>query len=175
LIKKAVSSFIVAVTLSMGIGSIEGEASGWNQSSINVEQTTSGWDKMMESSRSSMNTFKSELKGSSSAMQKHSVNMRSHQLQNGQSETAATATQTGEIKIDVDSALSTGASELKQTTEGSGLLEQHTSTEGAARLLQSQSSSTAVYHFQASIEGGPTIQNQMLQIHSFQFSSVFGK
>ena len=119
-----------------------------------------------------MDDFKSEFKGSASSMQRHSVNLRSYQLQNGHSKGAATATQKSEINLDVDSELTNDSTELKQTTEGSGILEQTTSTKNAARLLQSQSNTTAVYHFQASIEGGPSIQNQMLQIHAFQFSSV---
>ena len=119
--------------------------------------------------------LKVKSRGSASSMQRHSVNLRSYQLQNGHSKGAATATQKSEINLDVESKLNNNSTELNQTTEGSGIMEQTSSTKNAARLLQSQSSTTAVYHFQASIEGGPSIQNQMLQIHSFQFSSVIEK
>ena len=116
-----------------------------------------------------MDEFKSEFKGSASSMQRHSVNLRSYQLQNGHSKGAATATQKSDINLDVKSKLSNNSKELNQSTEGSGIMEQTSSTKNAARLLQSQSNTTAVYHFQASIEGGPSIQNQMLQIHVFNF------
>ena len=173
--KKVVGSLIVASALSIGFGSAESEASEWNQSSIKVEQSNSGWEKMMEIKNNKMDEFKSEFKGSASSMQRHSVNLRSYQLQNGHSKGAATATQKSDINLDVESKLSNNSKELNQTTEGSGIMEQTSSTKNAARLLQSQSNTTAVYHFQASIEGGPSIQNQMLQIHSFQFSSVIEK
>ena len=48
-----------------------------------------------------MDEFKSEFKGSTSSMQRHSVNLRSYQLQNGHSKGAATATQKSEINLDV--------------------------------------------------------------------------
>ena len=82
------------------------------------------------------------------------------------------ATQKSEINLDVNSELNNGSTELKQSTKGSGMIEQSTSTKNAAFLLQSQRNTTTVYHFQASIEGGPSIQNQMSQIHNFQFSTV---
>lgn len=172
MLKKVVGSFIVASALSIGFGSVESEASEWNQSSIKVEQSNSGWEKLIEIKSDKMDDFKSEFKGSASSMQRHSVNLRSYQLQNGHSKGAATATQKSEINLDVDSELTNDTTELRQTTEGFGTIEQTTSTKNAARLLQSQSNTTAVYHFQASIEGGPSIQNQMLQNHTFQFSSV---
>jgi hypothetical protein len=170
--KKIVGSFIVASAISIGFCGINSEASEWNQSSINVEQTNSGWEKLIEMKNEKMNEFKSEFKGSTSSMQRHSVNLRSYQLQNGHSKGEATATQKSEINLDVDSELINDSTELKQTTAGLGIMEQTSSTKNAARLLQSQSNTTAVYHFQASIEGGPSIQNQMLQVHAFQFSSV---
>ena len=99
--------------------------------------------------------------------------MRSYQLQNGHSKGAATATQKSEINLDVDSELNNRYNRTKnKRLKVLVLLEQTTSTKNAARLLQSQSNTTSVYHFQASIEGGPSIQNQMLQNHTFQFSSV---
>lgn len=170
--KKVVGSFIVASALSVGFCGTQSEASEWNQSSIKVEQSNSGWDRMTEIDNDRMDESKSEINGSKSSMQRHSVNLRSYQLQNGQSKGAATATQKSEIKLDVESKLSNKLKELKQTTEGKGILEQKTVTKNPARILQSQSNTTSVYHFQASIEGGPSIQNQMLQIHNFQFSSV---
>ena len=52
------------------------------------------------------------------------------------------------------------------------MIEQSTSSKNAVFLLQSQRNTTTIYHFQASIEGGPSIQNQISQIHNFQFSTV---
>jgi len=166
-------SFIVASVLSISFSSVASEASEWNQSSIKTEQSKEGWEKMMEIKRTKMDAFKNEFKGAASSLQRHSVNMRSHQLQNGQSKGEATATQSSELNMDVDSKLTTDSTELKQETKGSGLMEQSTKTEDVATVLQSQSNTTSVYHFQASIEGGPSLQNQMVQVHAFQFSSVF--
>ena len=163
---------MLLLAFSIGFGSVDSEASEWNQSSIKVEQTNSGWERMMEVQRERMDEAKSEIRGSASSTQRHSVHLSSYQLQNGYSKGAAAATQKNIIKLDVDSELTNGSTKLKQTTNGSGIMEQTSSTKNGAHLLQSQSSTTAVYHFQASIEGGPSIQNQMLQIHAFQFSSV---
>ena len=175
MLKKVVGSLIVASALSIGFGAAPSEASEWNQSSVKVEQTNSGWERMTETQRERMDESKSEIRGSISSMQRHSVNISSYQLQTGRSTGAATATQKSDINLDVNNELTNGSTELKQSTKGSGMIEQSTSTKNSAFLLQSQRNTTAVYHFQASIEGGPSIQNQMTQIHNFQFSSVIEK
>ena len=172
MLKKVVGSLIVASALSIGFSATTSEASEWNQSSVKVEQTNSGWERMTESQRERMDESKSEIRGSISSLQRHSVNISSYQLQTGRSTGAATATQKSEINLDVNSELNNGSTELKQSTKGSGMIEQSTSTKNAAFLLQSQRNTTTVYHFQASIEGGPSIQNQISQIHNFQFSTV---
>lgn len=167
-----VGSFIIASALSIGFGAVPSEASEWNQSSVKVEQTNSGWKKMTEMQKERIDEYKSEIRGSISSTQRHSINISSYQLQTGRSTGAATATQKSDIKLDVNSELTNGSTELKQSTKGSGMIEQTTSTKNAAFLLQSQRNTTAVYHFQASIEGGPSIQNQMSQVHNFQFSTI---
>ena len=68
-LKKVVVLFIVASALSIGFGSVESEASEWNQSSIKVEQSNSGWEKLIEIKSDKMDDFKSEFKGSASSMQ----------------------------------------------------------------------------------------------------------
>ena len=170
--KKVVGSLIVASTLSLGFGAAQSEASEWNQSSVKVEQSNSGWDRMTETQRERMDESKSEIIGSISSLQRHSVNINSYQLQTGRSSSAATTTQKSEINLDVKSELTNGSTKLMQTTKGSGMIEQVTSTKNSAFLLQSQRNTTTVYHFQASIEGGPSIQNQMSHIHNFQFSTI---
>ncbi|WP_428910864.1 hypothetical protein [Niallia sp. Krafla_26] len=170
--KKVVGSFIIASALSVGFGATQSEASEWNQSSIQVEQSNSGWERMIEIQQDRMDERRSEMRGSISSMQKDSIHVKSYQLQNGYSKGAATASQKSEMNLDVDSELNNRSTELKQTTEGSGIIEQTTTTKNSARLLQSQSNTTAIYHFQAAIEGGPSIQNQMVQVHAFQFSSL---
>ena len=172
MLKKVVGSLIVASALSIGFGASTSEASEWNQSSVNVEQTNSGWDRITENQTERMDEYKSEIRGSISSMQRHSVNINSYQLQTGRSTGAATSSQKSEINLDVNSELTNDSTELKQSTKGSGMMEQTTSTKNAAFLLQSQRNTTTVYHFQASIEGGPSIQNQMSQIHNFQFSTI---
>lgn len=172
MLKKVFGSFIAASILYCGFGSVDSEASEWNQSSIKVEQTNSGWERMMEVQRERMDEAKSEIRGSASSTQRHSVHLSSYQLQNGYAKGAAAASQRNLINLDVNSELINGALKLKQTTNGLGIMEQKSSLKNGAHLLQSQSSITSVYHFQASIEGGPSIQNQMLQTHAFQFSSI---
>ena len=68
--KKVVGSLIVASALSIGFGAAPSEASEWNQSSINVEQTNSGWERMTENQRERMDETKSEIKGSISSYAK---------------------------------------------------------------------------------------------------------
>ncbi|KAA9029134.1 hypothetical protein [Niallia endozanthoxylica] len=172
MLKKVVGSFILASALSISFASADSEASEWNQSSILVEQTNSGWEKILEIKRDKMNEVTSEINGTANSIQRHSVHLKSYQLQNGYSVGPASATQKSETTLDVDSELTNHTTELKQTSKGSGMIEQSSATTNAARLLQSQSSTTAVYHFQAAIEGGPSIQNQIVQTHAFQFSSV---
>ena len=169
MLKKVVGSLIVASALSIGFGAAPSEASEWNQSSVKVEQTNSGWERMTETQRERMDESKSEIRGSISSMQRHSVNISSYQLQTGRSTGAATATQKSDINLDVNNELTNDSTELKQSTKGSGMIEQSTSSKNAAFLLQSQRNTTAVYHFQASIEGGPSIQNQMTQFITFNF------
>ena len=170
--KKVVGSFIVASALSIGFGGIHSDASEWNESSIKVEQSSSGWERMVEIQQERMDERRSEIRGSISSMQRDSIHLRSYQLQNGFSKGEATATQKSDMILDVNSELANKSTDLKQTIEGSGIIEQTSTTKNPARILQSQSNTTAVYHFQASIEGGPSIQNQMVQVHAFQFSSV---
>lgn len=172
MLKKFVGSLIVASALSIGFDSVPSEASEWVQSSIKVEQTNSGWDRITENQTARMDESKSEIRGSISSTQRHSVNISSYQLQTGSSTGAATSSQKSDINLNVNSELTNGSTELKQTTKGLGIIEQTTSTKNAAFLLQSQRNTTSVYHFQASIEGGPSIQNQMSQIHNFQFSTI---
>lgn len=172
MLKKVVGSLIVASALSIGFSATTSEASEWNQPSVKVEQINSGWERMTESQRERLDESKSEIRGSISSLQRHSVNINSYQLQTGRSTDAATATQKSEINLDVNSELNNGSTELKQSTKGSAMIEQSTSSKNAVFLLQSQRNTTTIYHFQASIEGGPSIQNQISQIHNFQFSTV---
>ena len=91
MLKKVVGSLIVASALSIGFGASTSEASEWNQSSVNVEQTNSGWDRITENQTERMDEYKSEIRGSISSMQRHSVNINSYQLQTGRSTGAATS------------------------------------------------------------------------------------
>ena len=91
MLKKVVGSLIIASALSIGFGAGTSEASEWNQSSIKVEQTNSGWERMTETQRERMDESKSEIRGSISSLQRHSVNISSYQLQTGRSTGAATA------------------------------------------------------------------------------------
>lgn len=172
MLKKVVGSIIVASALSIGFIAAPSEASEWNQSSVNAEQTSTGWDRMTETQSKRMDELKTEIRGSVNSMQRHSVQINSYQLQTGLSNGAAISTQNSEVNLDVNSQLSNDSTKLKQSTKGSTIIEQTSSTRNAAFLLQSQRNTTAVYHFQASIEGGPSIQNQISQIHNFQFSSI---
>ncbi len=173
--KKVVGSLIVASALSIGIGSIDSEASQWNHSSINLEQSNSGWERMLEWQKVKIDNHQIEMSGSASAIQGQSVFIKGYQLQSGKSNGSATAIQLGEQTINVGDEQTNGTIEQKQTTKGSLTIEQNTSTLHPAYLLQSQSNSTAIFHFQGSIKGGPSIQNQISQVHSYQYSTVISK
>lgn len=138
MLKKVVGSLIVASALSIGFSATTSEASEWNQPSVKAEQINSGWERMTESQRERLNESKSEIRGSISSLQRHSVNINSYQLQTGRSTGAATATQKSEINLDVNSELNNGSTELKQSTKGSAMIEQSTSSKNAVFLLQSQ-------------------------------------
>ncbi len=147
MLKKVFGSFIAASILYCGFGSIDSEASEWNQSSVKVEQSSSGWERMIEVQRERMDEVKSEIRGSASSMQRHSVHLSSYQLQSGYSKGAASAAQKSEIKLDVDSKLKNGSTKLEQSTNGSGIMEQTSSAKNGVHLLQSQSSTTCCLPF----------------------------
>jgi hypothetical protein len=173
--KKVVGSLILASALSVGFGSIDSEANQWNLSSINQEQTNSGWDRLIERQNERINVHQREFSGSMGAAQVQSVFVNEFQFQSGKSNGSAEATQTSEITIDVGDQQTNGTTELEQTTQGSLTNVQNTSTSRPSYLLQSQSNSTAVFHFQGSIKGGPSIQNQISQVHSYQYTTVISK
>lgn len=173
--KKVVGSLIVASALSIGIGSIDSEASQWNHSSINLEQSNSGWERILEWQKGKIDNHQIEMSGSASAIQGQSVFIKGYQLQSGKSNGSATAIQLGEQTINVGDEQTNGTIEQKQTTKGSLTIEQNASTLHPAYLLQSQSNSTAIFHFQGSIKEGPSIQNQISQVHSYQYSTVISK
>ena len=173
--KKVFGSLILASALSVGFGSINSEASQWNYSSITLEQTNSGWDRMIESQKEKLDDRQSKISGSAGATQGQSIFVNGFQLQSGNSKGSAEATQSGEITIDVGDEQTNGSIEQKQTTQGSVTIVQNTSTPSPAYLLQSQSNTTAIFHFQGSIKGGPSIQNQISQVHSYQYSTVISK
>ena len=51
MLKKVVGSLIVASALSIGFSATTSEASEWNQPSVKVEQTNSGWERMTRKSK----------------------------------------------------------------------------------------------------------------------------
>ena len=57
MLKKVVGSLIIASALSIGFGATTSEASEWNQSSVKVEQTNSGWERMTENQRERMDEY----------------------------------------------------------------------------------------------------------------------
>lgn len=173
--KKVFGSLILASALSVGFGSINSEASQWNYSSITLEQTNSGWDRMIESQKEKLDDRQSKISGSAGATQGQSIFVNVFQLQSGNSKGSAETTQSGEITIDAGDEQTNGSIKQKQTTQGSVTIVQNTSTPGPAYLLQTQSNTTAIFHFQGSIKGGPSIQNQISQVHSSQYSTVISK
>ncbi len=115
------------------------------------------------------------MNGSSGAAQGHSVIIKGYQLQSGQSSGSATAQQLVKTTINAGGTQTNGTTELQQTTQGQIELAQQTSTTDSAYLMQTQSNRDVIFHFQVSIKNGPSIQNQMAQIHSYQFTSTVSK
>ena len=169
--KKTVGSLIVASALTISLGVSVSEASQWNHSTIEQEQNHSDWPKMVQKQGKSINNAQSEFTGSKSAAGGQSVFVNSYQIQSGKSNGAATATQKEERTIDVGDT----QGGTTTTTTGSGKAEQSTTTTGPAHVLQARNTTNAVAHFQGSIQGGPTIQGQILQTHDFQFSTVISR
>ena len=168
-------SLIVASAFSIGLGSINSEASQWNESDISLEQTSSGWERMIELQKEKIDDHHSIFNGSSGAAQGQSLFVNGFQLQSGTSNGPAEAVQSGKVTLDVGDVQSNGNITQEQTTKGSGTIRQSASALSPTYLLQSQSNTTAIFHFQGSIKGGPSIQNQIVQNHSYQFSTVSSK
>ncbi len=171
MLKKTIGSLIVASALTISLGAVDSEASQWNDSTIDQNQTNSGWTKIIQKQMKEINDAQSQFNGPSGKAQGQAVFVKGFQLQSGKSNGPATATQSEDRTIDVGDE----QNGTTTTTIGNGSTESTTSTSGAAHVLQAQSTTNAVFHFQGSIEGGPSLQNQISQTHSYQFSTAVSK
>jgi hypothetical protein len=168
MLKKTIGTAVTVAAIFAGLGSTATEASQWNNSSMQQYQSNSGWTKIYQEQRKSASGSAFEFNGARGAAQGQAAFVNGYQVQSGQSESYATASQSEDTTIDVGDVQGGNAT----VTTGSGNTSQTTSVSGPAHVLQSQTTTNAVFHFQGSIEGGPTIQNQMSQTHTSQFSAV---
>jgi hypothetical protein len=164
MIKKTVKSLIAvsAVCAGLGLGVSAASASAWNNSSISVDQTRSGWSSFTQFQKS--NQSQSEV-STGDAVGQTSV-ISGAQTQAGTSNGSATASQSQDRSVDVGDELNGNT----QTTEASGTTEQTTTTEGPAKLVQKQTTVNATFHYQ-----GKLIQKQANQNHEYQFSTAISK
>ncbi len=173
--KKKVGSFIVVSALCAGLGlgvaADKAEAASWNNSSISQNQAGSGWSSFYKNQTSQNNQTQNSVSGVKGAGVGQTSFVSGNQVQAGTSTGAATASQTQDTTVDVGDNLNGNP----QTTTGTGSLVQDTTTTGPTKLVQKQSSINATFHFQGSIEGGPSLQQQINQNHSFQFSTAVSK
>ncbi len=171
MLKKTIGSFITASALIVSLSSISSEASQWNNSTVDQQQNNSGWVTILQEQKLEINDVQNQFNGSSGAAQGHAVFVNGFQLQNGKSDSPATAAQSEDRTIDVGDQ---HGGTTTATTENSSTA-QSTSTSGPAYVLQAQNTTDAIFHFQGSIKGGPTIQNQIAQTHFYQFSAAVSK
>lgn len=164
MIKKTVKSLIAvsAICAGLGLGVSAASASSWNNSSIDVNQTRSGWSSFTQFQKSN----KSQTEVSTGAAVGQSSFISGSQTQAGTSNGPGTATQTQDRTVDVGDELNGNT----QTTQASGTTEQTTATEGPTKLVQKQSTVNATFHYQ-----GKLIQKQAIQNHEYQFSSAVSK
>lgn len=166
MLKKTVGTIIVASALVASVGAIESEASQWNNSSLTQNQAASGaWAKMTSFKSKSLHNPQTELSNGSSAQ---SGTVTGSQIQSGKSAGEATANQSDDRTIDV------GESENTKV-EGTGATNQEVAVKNPSYVFMGQRKTTAVFSFEASIEGGPSIQNQIVQDHTNQATVVIEK
>ncbi len=171
MLKKTIGTVVTAAAIFAGLGSMDTEASQWNHSSIQQHQTNNGWTKIYQEERSTSGGTGAEFNGTHGAASGQAAFVNGHQVQSGQSDSHATASQSEDVTIDAGDVQGGNAT----VTTGSGNLSQTTSVSGPAHMLQSQTTISAVFHFQGAIEGGPSMQHQMAQTHTSQFSAVISR
>ncbi|NRD77286.1 hypothetical protein HPT25_07215 [Bacillus sp. BRMEA1] len=172
--KKMVGSLVAVSTLSVGLGltNMTTYAASWDQSSLSQNQTSSGsWASLYQAQTKSVTGTDLQVNGSNSDGQGQTSFVTGTQLQSGKSDGAATATQSEGRTVDVGQSGSAGT----QATYVCGSPEQSTSVSSPSYVLQSQTNTHAVFQAQGSIKGGPSIQGQILQGHSYQFSTAISK
>lgn len=171
MLKKTIGTVVTAAALIASLGSMDAEASQWNHSSIQQSQSHSGWTKIYQEQRSSAGGAGTEFNGTRGTASGQALFVNGHQVQSGKSNRQATASQSEDVTIDAGDVQGGNAT----VTTGSGNISQTTSVSGPAQMLQSQTTTSAVFHFQGSIKGGPAIQQQMAQTHTSQFSAVISR
>lgn len=162
---------IIASAFTISLGSVDSEASQWNNSTIEQAQSNSGWTKFIQTQQKEINSLQSEYSGSKGTVGGQAVTIKGFQLQSGKSDGPAAANQSEERTMDVGNEQDGNTT----TTSGSAIIEQSTVTSSPAYVLQAQNTTNTIFHFQGSIEGGPTIQNQISQTNSYQFSTAITK
>jgi hypothetical protein len=171
--KKTFGSFLAASAICLSIGAVNGvAASSWNNSSANQQQISSGWASILQAQGQRSVGTQGSVSGSTGGSQGQTAFLSGLQLQSGKSSGPASASQSEDRTVDVSDSATNGGTNQSQSTNGTGSTDQSTSTAGPAHMVQAQRTTDAVFQFQGSIEGGPSLQNQMLQHHSFQFSST---
>jgi hypothetical protein len=164
--KKTIGSLIVASALTISLGAVNSEASQSSSAVVEQNQNHYGWSKLLQKQGISSNNTQIEFDGSTSTTSGQSLFVNGYQIQSGKSDGQASASQSDDRTIVVVD---------EQTTELGDSTEQNTNTSDPSHLLQAQGKTNSFFHFQASIEGGPSLQNQITQRHSFQFSSAISR
>ena len=169
--KKTIGSLIVASALTISLGAVNSEASQSSSTVVEQNQNNYGWSKILQKQGISSNNTQIEFAGSNSTVSGQSLFVNGYQVQSGKSDGQASASQSDDRTIVVVDE----QNEATTTTKLGDSTEQNTNTSSPSHLLQAQGKTNAVFQFQASIEGGPSLQNQITQRHSFQYSTVISR
>lgn len=166
MIKKTIGSFMAASALFVGLSGFNALAAQSTEASVEQEQSHSGWDKIIVQQSENIFKFGNKIQGTTGSAQSQSLGFSSFQLQSGKSSGSASASISEKIKFKLEDR----NNGLSTVTEGEVTSNQSTETSGPATLIQGTNTSGAVFHFQGSIKGGPTIQNQLAQVHQVQLN-----
>ena len=175
---KTIGSLIVATALCANIGSINSEASTfqnqWSNIKINQQQNvvTNSPASILEKQKVWDTSNQMQLGLSAGAAQGQSLNLTTYQFQNVKTTGAATVTQKVDTEIHVSDQQSVDHTEQQQSTLINDSKEQETVVAKSATIRQSQRSTDAIIQVQATIKNGPSIQHQFVNHHSYKSQSV---
>jgi len=178
MIKKTIGSFVTASALCISLGGMSSQASTqnqWNDFNLDQEQhvETSSPASIQTIQKSLDTTQQIQIGHSSGVTQGQMLSLTGYQFQQVKTSGPATVSQSEDRDIDMGDSQSNGQTDQDQTTQIEDSKGQETTVSGPSTITQSQRNTDVVFHFQASIKNGPSLQHQFVHNHSYQFQNVY--